>query len=312
MQITPLTPLHDGASGTLSEALRRLPQYLPLTQALDRCAQAIAERRGTLNVPATASLVDDVLHRLAAGDPVPNTLDDAAYDASKAAAQTQAGLDVLLAVEGRLASERDEVVLNGADDLARDLDARVKAVVSEARALDLQGAVDADEALERGVGEAWTALTKLCSRYFQLREAQRQAMAYLSRDEQHVDGFGFLENYAELYPRWYDAGRPQPQRSLIDGARVVAAPSSEAAPWPDSPAGRFLWLVTHPEAEPWVPTARQLEQAVTAAVEARNVEREASREPVNPEAVRRQDELIARYRQRLAAEQDRAHAYGGA
>lgn len=181
-----------------------------------------------------------------------------ALKATTALAQAQATRDLLSEVSNRLSTERDQRLTTAPDTLLRHLHGQLRDVVTEARDLDLAGATDADEAIAAGVVAAWQGFLALRSHYFVIRDAQRTVVGRFVTDHTitaHLDTFGALRNYADLFPRWLDAVRRVPER-IVNGDAITYAPS-----WPTDPAAFFLHAVTHPDLDLWVPTARDLQDA---------------------------------------------------
>lgn len=261
MIVTDLTPLHADRNPELRDAVEAaVPGYRAVTAALARCAEVLAARRRDTGRAARDDLVARVAADLAAGRDVPAGLGADAYTAVHASALAQAAVEVLTQVEESLAADRDDATRGAVDGVLRHLNGRLQATVTAARALPLRGAQTADAAIAAGVTGAWTQLGQLRGTYVQVRAAQHRVMAALA-DAEHVATFGFVANYAQLFPGWARAARGE--HLDVDAATRTATAIRQ--PWPDDHPGRFAWLVAHPQARPWVPTRRQLREAVQAA-----------------------------------------------
>lgn len=120
----------------------------------------------------------------------------------------------------------------------------------------------------------------LCDKNARLRAAQAQIVFEQNPGAgQHVATYAYFRNYVDLYPAFFEAGSRQ-------AGGVGSVTEGVPLPWPRDEAGRFRWTVAHPQAQVWIPTKTELEEAVAAGrVRAEQVR--ADRQ--GPEARRRLD-----------------------
>lgn len=147
-------------------------------------------------------------------------------------------------------------------DLTQLLDAAEKHVA------DLNGATTPAQVIAADVGEAWRKLTTLAEDYQTLRHAQEFVMMQTAVGlwksstpqlpaEQHANRC-YIKNIDTVWPGWRGSGlsgRPQ----YLDGDTV----NVRRDPWPaDTGPELLVWLVNS-DAEPWIPTLKEL-RALTA------------------------------------------------
>ncbi|MEN4399375.1 hypothetical protein ACNQR7_26965 [Mycolicibacterium senegalense] len=117
-----------------------------------------------------------------------------------------------------------------------------------------QAAIDAGRATE------WAQLCNLSRDYTELRAAQdehtpadvKTRARALSNADPHASDT-YIRNLDDIWPSWrHPAGTPR--TTYLDGR-----PDDPAEPWPQDPVQLLIWLVTS-NAEPWIPTLKQLQR----------------------------------------------------
>jgi hypothetical protein len=135
---------------------------------------------------------------------------------------------------------------------------------------ELDGATTAEQAIEADAGAAWKQLTGLAGEYQSLRAAQTFVMMrgpyHLWKSctpavagDDHAN-LCFLKNVADLWPDWQQPGMATQRINLSDRSTP-----RRAEPWPTdeySPE-MLVWLHTS-DADPWLPTTKQLRELWTA------------------------------------------------
>jgi hypothetical protein len=154
--------------------------------------------------------------------------------------------------------------------LSEDFDAfleRLEAVVDR-----LAGARSADRAIELGVTDAWSELRLLREEYDSLRAAQAVAMS-ADPDRMHAaKSARFYDDplCSDLAIRNLDAIFENWRGNLPERVIHVSAQEPDPRPWPiNDPVAQLLWLVTS-DAQPWLPTGRQLYKLAASRRERRN------------------------------------------
>lgn len=167
-------------------------------------------------------------------------------------------------------NQEEGAVEAGLDTVLADLHQQLEDVLAEARkvAVNLDGARDAQAAISAGPAavKAWGHITALLPRYAQVREAQATAMhkfadglARRARPDYGSTPVGsdaYLANVDSVWPGWRD----RPVEDGMGGGRQTAGN------WPDDAVELLVWLVLS-DAQPWVPTRRQLDQLWEARLE---------------------------------------------
>lgn len=231
-----------------------------------RALAALSAHRKAAGAAQTAPVPDlraEVIGALLAGDPVPADLGARAYETQLSAASDRAAADVLYGVESTLKNRAAAAVRSGADDGLRALKPLLASVVERARALaprvarapSAEAAVVADPATLA----AYQQFGGCLSEYQAIRAAQR---AVTGRSDECIGVTpigellrvsGEISNLDQVHPDW----RPDTNSQRLT-----------EPPWPDyTPSdllrvqhtrAYLLWLVSHPVAEPWVPTRSEL------------------------------------------------------
>lgn len=247
-----------GDNPALRAALADLPGFTDAEAAVERVVQASRNLPEAQFSDPTVALGDNLRTLVESGQPLPA---DLARHAADAQAQQSAALLIQQALTGLVQefSERQDSLLRAnADPLLRHLNGQLSTLVADlVDPLAKLGAADtAEDAVAAGVGDEWRRLGDSYGRYQAIRAAQSMIHRHLigERDSLHEHA-ALIGNTLDMFgdwPAWHSHG------FLVDqhGAQKVLA-----APWPDpSSLGYLRWLVTS-DAQPWVPTRAQYEQA---------------------------------------------------
>ncbi len=255
MTSTPLAhlsmfPACKGTSNApLAAALEALPTYREHEVAKVRVATALQAATAELLKATQARLtqIQRVADTAKADQDQPADLAASAVKSSQAVSQAAALVTVLQEADKLLAAGRDQILSSASAGLAEHLDAQLQDVLQQARALDMGGATNAQEALDAGTGDAWQTHVKLTAAAADIRAAQRLVFAHLSRGSplhQHLDTFGQVRNYASMFPGWFDRQRRTPIAVVNGEPRYPSPPWSE-----EDPTGIWAFAVRHSEAE---------------------------------------------------------------
>lgn len=125
----------------------------------------------------------------------------------------------------------------------------------------LKGARTANEAIAKGVADAWQKLGPLQQSYDVLREAQSQLMARIADPTILANGTSqylvdelasdlMIANLDQVLPGW---------RAPQTGAIRMQGPDPDRRPWPADPIEQLVWLVVS-DARPWIPTITELQK----------------------------------------------------
>lgn len=221
-------------------------------------AQADTVRRQTIPQPATSQdgVIAAARDQLRKGQPVDVTevgaqLADAAHQLD-VAERAHAARRLLV---GSLDREAEQLIESNVDVALAALAASLADLLDLARAIeDVIGGLDEAQILRSGTPaqlQAWRDLAGLATRYSEIRSAQTRLVALVWTEGNHgeaVRRFGWLRGMDRIWNR----------------DQLPAMP-----PWPHQPnttqpeepaVGPALirWLVTHPGADPWVPSIEQL------------------------------------------------------
>ncbi|MDI3211699.1 hypothetical protein [Arthrobacter sp. AL12] len=268
MTYIPSAPRFHSPSAPLRAALASLPGYDTHVNAVEGLkAPLVAAVRAQHEATATHAGIAAALAETMLDTPATETPGVIAASTSAAAAATDqartaaAGIQIIEAAEKQLGIELDNIIRRGYDQLLSHLNGTLKDAYTQSRKLGLHGIHDAEQAIEAGKADEWSAMLKHRATIFHIRAAQTMLVERLGSHEslQRVGTFGLLANYAELWPGWYGGT-----------ARDRWAREDTAAPWPTrngdtDPAALHAWILDHDDAEPWVPTAAQLTAAVKTA-----------------------------------------------
>lgn len=164
-------------------------------------------------------------------------------------------------LESALVGELESILRSSVEAICRGLHKCLEDALGEGYQSHeaLGGAVAAEDAIEAGLGPQWRALQAARSRYLTTRAAQGLVTRKLEGAE--LDRIGLLaSHFADPLSLWQDLAMwlRLGYAEDGDGNRHDLTP-----PWPDlNDHGRlFDWLMTRPEARPWVPTPNQRAQA---------------------------------------------------
>jgi len=255
-----LFPALEGVSNpALAPALRSLPDY-DQNQA---GKQRIATELQSANAALLAAVHDrmEVVHQAVAtaqaDKPQPRALPRQAAKSAAALAEARELVAVLQEADKLLAEGRDRLLTTAPDALLRHLGGQLQAALAEARACGLDESVaTADEAIDAGQVDAWKTVTRLAAVASDIRAAQRLVWAHLVRGsdlQQHLDSFGQVRNYVDLFPEWLGRQRGK-AISTFNGEPVYPTP-----PWDENTLDDlWAYAVRHHEVDLWVPTPAEL------------------------------------------------------
>jgi hypothetical protein len=170
-----------------------------------------------------------------------------------------------LNVKQRALAQATSIFATHVNYVLGELDTELRSVMAQAARIvrDLDGAHTAEQAIGRGVADAWRQLTDLVPAYASLRAAQEWVLInpapgrYWQSVRPHLGGedhasLAYLRNLQDIWPSWRNPHAAVPVN--IDGSK----PRLE--PWPsDSGPELLIWLVTS-GAEVWIPTLPQIDE----------------------------------------------------
>ncbi|ULP45941.1 hypothetical protein [Mycolicibacter virginiensis] len=157
----------------------------------------------------------------------------------------------------------ETIIVTKIDDVLAALNCELENQLADAaRIVDKLGPVrTAGQAIEADVAPAWKALTKLSGDYELLRAGQELVMTQCASQAWRSAGSwggreapastAYLRNIDELWPDWRNPGQGTKRVTRLDGQ------PHRYEPWPTDPVELLAWLVTS-EAQPWIPTRKQL------------------------------------------------------
>ncbi|WP_205874441.1 hypothetical protein [Mycobacterium camsae] len=158
------------------------------------------------------------------------------------------------------ADNRAKTSVPDTDAVLRAYHGKLVELLDNARELvdQLDGANNAETAIDKGVGPQWKQLSELARDYQQLRNAQEshvpQDIVISARPStgtgEHPASDLFLRNLDDIWPHWRQPDLT-PRTIRLDGRR------DRTEPWPTEPVPQLIWLATS-QAEPWIPTIAQL------------------------------------------------------
>lgn len=243
-------------------------------------------RRTPVAAPATSAnlITGKVVSDIIAGADLPDGIGAQILDARRAeeeAEQTRAVRALAITtlehrIEQALEEHVDAALAVLADSLA-DLLAEARTTITTL------GSIQTAEAALRGTAEqqdAYRLLDSLADRYAEIRRAQVQLVSYAWDDETRGDTlrrFGELRGKDELYRAAEDMTPPWPHEDNWPAVPKI------------SPA-LIRWLVTDPDADPWVPTIPELRAEQEAAGQRELQRRQPVKQELTP-AQRRNREL---------------------
>lgn len=271
-----LTPLHSSRLPEVRACLDQLPRYTETRDALARLDQLHHDRARQAASNTDADLLDSVVTSLLAGDSTPKNLDQLAHAREQTERQHHAGSALLDRAEQELSARLDNTVNDNPAALFGWLTSELQSVTRDARELDLNGASDAQAAIDQDRTAQWSEFVALQSRHRHLRAAQDQcSRVVFGLSEPNRDGWELFSNVDHVWPQWY-AHRVGLRNYRGNHLMPLVPP-----PWPDDTDQQFVWLIGDGRhAEPWAPTADQLAPVRQAATEiARQVESEYAKRP---------------------------------
>lgn len=283
--------------------------YAELEAAAARVETLLREISETA-VASPAQVQIELVERIARGD------DFTAQDLLDAMARAQLGAGPVALVADMLRAAAIEFphrlqAFRGrhADAALRILDRRLRVLFATAReALHVLGDVDTiDRAVRAGKGDDWTVLADLVVEYRALREQQLEitCLAYgldlAPRAAREISRFGLVRDARRWPPLSLEVdGTAEPTIRATLGKPTTAV--SPEPPWPvDDPAALLRWCDDH-DAEPWIPTTRELRGEVAAHDRAVS-DAAMRREGRNPDRARERSQAAAA---RMAGAVDRA------
>jgi hypothetical protein len=170
--------------------------------------------------------------------------------------------NVLLGVAHDARGQADGIRVERTDAMLRGLAGLLAEIVAEVREIGdhLGEAADIRSAVASGHGDRWQRLTELAADYAELRTEQEKitpdAEVMVARP---AAGWGDTVS-SDLVARDLDNHWPYWRAPETDPRVRVTFTGEEfrPAPWPrdDDPEGQLLWLAR--QAQPWVPTMREL------------------------------------------------------
>lgn len=248
--------------------LRGVVELLPGYQTAVELEKSAAEALRTLPAPAPvpAELDPRVTGRIL--DEWHDAIDD--YEA--ATARYEKRRQRILNLQRHAVTNARSVIVSHTDVILGVLHGQLTSLLDGVAAVvdSLAGAETPDAAIELGVAEAWQQLQREhWPEYAELRAAQEWLMLKVAPEkywrscrsqvlgsEDHASLF-YLRRIGDVWPDWKNRGlRAQP---------ITLDPSAQqrAEPWPaDKGAALLVWLINS-DAEPWIPTLRQLDAAFT-------------------------------------------------
>ncbi|WP_248760226.1 hypothetical protein [Pseudarthrobacter sp. SSS035] len=270
MTYIPSAPRFHSPSAPLRAALSALPGYDEHVAAVEalKAPHAAAVREQTFAKTALDNIAGDLADALlGTPDDAPAAIEASttqATAAADAARTTATAVELIEATEKQLGIDLDDIIRSGYDRILKHLNGILQDDYAKSRKLGLRGIHDAEQAIEAGKADAWSAMLEIRANIFHVRAAQSSIVGRLGSHEtvQRINTFGLLANYAELWPGWFES-----QAGARWGREDITPP------WPTirgdiDPAELHAWILDTPDAEPWVPTSAELTAAVKAAEQA--------------------------------------------
>jgi hypothetical protein len=234
------------------------PEYVPLGEQL-----ALLQRTAPKVLPLRTDddLAAELMERLAAGDGVPTDLLTTVATVADGAAAWERASRLLNGIAERLVEERTGLLEGSAGALLAHLRGQLTHLI-DALPDDVRDAPrTADAAIATGRADDYQALQIAAQSYATIRDAQGHVARATWSIEFSAAGtwwpiLGYLENPEIVWPSVLEQHATGAVRNE-HGSRVPATP-----PWPDLSSPEALeWLLDHPKARPWVPTADQYADA---------------------------------------------------
>ena len=236
------------------------PEYLSISEQLERLTRTAAK---VLPLLTDDDLAADLTARLAVGDDVPADLLTTVAGMPDAGTAWTRASTILNGIAQRLGEERDNLLHDRREaiqaNLARQLADLFDTLPPEARNAprSSQAAIAADAV------EGFKAAQTAAATYATIRDAQMQ----LARATWSIEFTGpatwwpILGFIAAPDDAWHDllSWRATGRARNEYGNTLPVTP-----PWPDlHTAEAFNWLLDHPKARPWIPTANEYDEAVS-------------------------------------------------
>jgi len=261
--------IHE-ATGPLGAALAAIPTWAEVRARLDQLdafASAAGSSPGDIEPKLVALIEGAALSGKAASSDLLAQV--AAVKAEHDAAMTVAA--VCNRVQAARINELDAAATEGADIVFEHLHVDLERLLAEAaEVLALLGPVrTAEDALRADKGDVWRRLGPLQARYVDLRRAQQTMFAKCENRGRHMRQLtlAYIGDPAAVDPDHLPRRLGQQIKAPIPGGgwrMRDAAP----VPWPELHGPDALaWLVSTPDAQPWVPGMRDLEAAEETAIE---------------------------------------------
>lgn len=263
----------------LGRAVAAIPDLVRLIEQRDKI------RRTPVAAPATSAnlITEKVISDIIGGADFPDGIGAQILDARRAeeeAEQTRAvRARAITTLENRIEQSLEENVDAALTVLGNSL---TELLDDARRAVTTLGPVQTAEAALRGTAEqqdAYRLLDQLADRYADIRRAQVQLVAYAWDDETRGDTlrrFGELRGKDKLYRAGEGTTPPWPHEDNWPAVPKI------------SPA-LIRWLVTDPDADPWVPTIPELRAEQEAAGQRELQRRQPVKQELTPAQRRNRD-----------------------
>jgi hypothetical protein len=211
-----------------------------------------------------SQLLDRLVDELIAGGDLPEDLGEQAVAATREAERLQALHEMRVAVVDRLRMELEATEATGGDAALEFLRDRLNELLDEARTIvETLGDVSTPaQAYAAGgaVLEAWARFTQLVDRHQLIRGAQFEVLRRAGEFGGAPDalrtlvaGSGSHSNICDLEPETTFRNLNVEVMRTHEGRRALPAPS-----WPDDPTELLRWMVTSSDAQPWLPSRREM------------------------------------------------------
>jgi hypothetical protein len=267
----------------LEQARAAMPGLAALAEAVPKVVAALVEARA--RVRPASEVHQDAVNAVLSGGAVPSDLGARLLDVEQNNREAQAQYDALTRLRSDLLQQRRDLCVTHADRALTVLAEALDDLLAEARPLLAEiGDVDSsDAAISANMVKPWRRVQELAALHSELREAQAAIVSdalepptgarirtiVSSRVRHLVETVGTVQNFTVLYPDGYSpsgAVAGQASRFKIVNGRVVELTEqpkqpSTSAPWLTGDPVAALRYLASPDAQPWVPTMAQLDQA---------------------------------------------------
>jgi hypothetical protein len=159
------------------------------------------------------------------------------------------------------------------DAVLRELNLYLREVLArvepDAEVLIAAGVDTADKAIETGLVPEWSRLQQEAwPDYRTLRDSQEAIALHIAPQRMwitarpSIDGEDpanllWIKNLPELWPDWRERGRTRPQFT-------ITGPTPRPEPWPRPDGAEFLLWAFKAQAEQWIPTMKEFDEAFVA------------------------------------------------